>query len=94
MIGDFTRENIAKWLSRGNGGTGIYGWEDFHAVCGGIDIPWATEDGKNGFPLTSLREAEARKAAAREASGRGSQCSPTKLTAEGVAELLEMSKQA
>ena len=47
-IGEFTRENISKWLERSNcldGWTGIYGCEDFHAVCGDIDIPWATEEG-------------------------------------------------
>jgi hypothetical protein len=39
---EFTRENIAAWLDRGNCRfeIGIYGWKDFHAVCGDIDIPW------------------------------------------------------
>jgi len=47
FIGEFTRENISSFLNRGNFfETGIYGWVDFHAVCGDIDIPWATEDGK------------------------------------------------
>ncbi|HET9406014.1 MAG TPA: hypothetical protein VFO39_02140 [Candidatus Sulfotelmatobacter sp.] len=46
-IGDFTRENIVSWLNRGNFfEIGIYGWEDFHAVCGDIDIPWTDERAK------------------------------------------------
>lgn len=47
-IGEFTRENIASWLDRGNSRfmRSLLGWEDFHAVCGDVDIPWATEDGK------------------------------------------------
>ena len=48
-IGEFTRENIASWLKIGNcldGWTGIYGYEDFHAVCGDTDVPWATERAK------------------------------------------------
>jgi len=43
-IGEFTRENIASWLDRsGPIGLGLwsFGYEDFHAVCGDIDIPWA-----------------------------------------------------
>jgi hypothetical protein len=46
-IGEFTRENIVSWLERGNcldGWAGMYGYKDFHAVCGDIDIPWATEE--------------------------------------------------
>jgi hypothetical protein len=46
-IGEFTQENISSWLKRGHcldGWVGIYGCEDFHAVCGDIDIPWATEN--------------------------------------------------
>ena len=48
-IGKFTRENILSWLERGNcldGWGGVYGYEDFHAVCGNIDIPWATEEAR------------------------------------------------
>ena len=41
-IGDFTRENIAKWVDD----SGPYGFDDFHAVSGDIDIPWETESGK------------------------------------------------
>jgi hypothetical protein len=46
LIGDFTKENVGKWLSR----CGDYSidWNlyvtpitDFHAVCGDIQIPWA-----------------------------------------------------
>jgi hypothetical protein len=52
FIGEFTPENISSWLDRGNcldGYVGIYGWEDFHAVCGDIDIPWGS--GKEGASL-------------------------------------------
>ena len=75
-IGEFTRENIASWLDRGHGlsWVGIYGWEDFHAVCGDIDIPWATGDRENVFPLS------------KEPVSTVGQ----KLAAEEVAELLEM----
>jgi hypothetical protein len=50
-IGEFTRENISRWLDRGGPlawsfEMGIYGWTDFHAVCGDIDIPWATEEAR------------------------------------------------
>jgi len=46
-IGEFTRENISSFLEGGNSfETGIYGWVDFHAVCGDIDIPWATEEAR------------------------------------------------
>ncbi len=51
-IGEFTRENIVSWLKRGHcfdGMPGIYGFEDFHAVCGDIDIPWTTEEGERWF---------------------------------------------
>ena len=49
---EFTRENIAAWLDRGGRfEIGVYGWEDFHAVCGDIDIPWATKEGRLCFPL-------------------------------------------
>lgn len=52
---EFTRENIAAWLDRGNCrfDIGVYGWEDFHAVCGDIDIPWATKEGRLYFPHTA-----------------------------------------
>lgn len=56
LIGDFTRENISKWLDNApTQDLGIYGWEDFHAVCGDVDIPWATEDGWRFF-LPQYRE--------------------------------------
>ena len=46
-IGEFTRENVLAWLNAQVGGwhwehVGIV--EDFHAVCGDIDIPWATKE--------------------------------------------------
>jgi hypothetical protein len=50
-IGEFTRQNIEKWLENFGG----LGWEllypirDFHAVCDDIDIPWATEEIKRRY---------------------------------------------
>ena len=43
-IGEFTRENVAKFLEI-RGGPGDFPIQDFHAVCDDIDIPWATKDG-------------------------------------------------
>jgi hypothetical protein len=43
-IGKFTRENVAMWLeNRTRMDPGYYSG-DFHAVCGDIDIPWATKE--------------------------------------------------
>jgi hypothetical protein len=44
LIGEFRRENIARWLRSDR--MDIYGFTDFHAVCGDIDIPWTTEEGR------------------------------------------------
>ena len=51
-IGEFTRENIESLLKRGNSRfqVGVYGFEDFHAVYGDIDIPWAKEESRLCFP--------------------------------------------
>lgn len=58
-IGEFTRENIAAWLNRGNCRfeIGVYGYEDFHAVCGDIDIPWATKEAKVCWEIVYVRAA-------------------------------------
>lgn len=50
-IGEFTRENILGWLNSHTGPdwVGIIPVEDFCAVCGDIDIPWATEKAKADF---------------------------------------------
>ena len=47
-IGDFTRENVLKWMDSHTdvGWVDILPVKDFHAVCGDIDIPWATEGSK------------------------------------------------
>jgi hypothetical protein len=54
-IGEFTRENVLKWLKawlRADcngvfwGALDYFEDDDFHAVCGDIDIPWANEDTK------------------------------------------------
>jgi hypothetical protein len=47
LIGEFTRENISRWLDKGYWfEMGVYGYKDFHAVCGNLDIPWATEEAR------------------------------------------------
>jgi hypothetical protein len=56
QIGEFTRENISAWLESHTvkfpvrslsdlnvDWVGVLPVEDFHGVCGDIDIPWATE---------------------------------------------------
>jgi hypothetical protein len=50
-IGEFTRENIESWLKRGNCRfeVGVYRCEDFHTVCGDMDIPWATEESRHSY---------------------------------------------
>ncbi len=63
-IGEFTRENVSKWIESAHSRcvfeagwmespyanslfqVRIYGCEDFHAVCGDIDIPWAKEESR------------------------------------------------
>ena len=43
-IGEFTRGNIERWLaSYGGPCIECCGVQDFHAVCGKIDIPWREE---------------------------------------------------
>jgi hypothetical protein len=44
-IGEFTKENVLKWMNShtGPGWVGVFPIEDFHAVCGDIDIPWTTK---------------------------------------------------
>lgn len=54
-IGEFTRENVSRWLHSPLDGAedaskfevGIYGCKDFHAVRGDIDIPWLTKQRSN-----------------------------------------------
>ena len=42
-IGEFTRRNVAGWLSNRKTPDPYEGLpvKDFHAVCGDIEIPWA-----------------------------------------------------
>lgn len=54
-IGGFTRESILRWLENVNyhrnySLVGVLPVKDFHAVCGDIGIPWATEEGRLGLP--------------------------------------------
>ena len=57
-IGKFTRENVAKWLE--NRTRIDPGWfpVDFHAVCGDIDIPWATKEGRDCYQRTQALTAQ------------------------------------
>src|SRR5215471_16421666 len=54
-IGEFTRENVLRWLKAWLredcngffwGALNYFEDDDFHAVCGDTDIPWANEDTK------------------------------------------------
>jgi hypothetical protein len=50
FIGEFTRENVLAWMNRQRSPDWIciIPVEDFHAVCGDIDIPWAKEEVRLG----------------------------------------------
>ena len=53
-IGEFTRENVLRWLKgwlRENFSRETYYFmdDDFHAVCGDIDIPWAKEENRQAW---------------------------------------------
>jgi len=45
---EFTRENVLAWMEEqtNTDWVGIHPIEDFHAVCGDIEIPWATEEAR------------------------------------------------
>ena len=47
-IGEFTRENVLAWMESRTSPdwVGVLHVQDFHAFCGHIDIPWATEEAK------------------------------------------------
>ena len=47
-IGEFTRENVSAWFEgyTSPDWVGVPPVEDFHAVYGDIDIPWATEEAR------------------------------------------------
>jgi hypothetical protein len=53
-IGEFTTENVAKWLDI-CGGPGDFPIKDFHAVCDNIDIPWATKEGRDCYQVVQAR---------------------------------------
>lgn len=61
-IGKFTRENVGDWLANYTCKYhGLdYGWSpvDFHAVCGDIDIPWATKEGRDCYQRTQALRAQ------------------------------------
>jgi hypothetical protein len=50
-IGEFTRENVLTWMNshRGPDWVGMLPVDDFHAVCGDMDIPWATEEARLAY---------------------------------------------
>jgi hypothetical protein len=68
-IGEFTRDNVLRWMDshRGPDWVGILPIEDFHAVCGDLDIPWATEEAKLCWTRVQLlsRQRNTRLAASR-----------------------------
>jgi hypothetical protein len=53
-IGKFTRANISMWFTTLTdcGWWGVLPEKDFHAVCGDIDIPWATEESADCYRRT------------------------------------------
>ena len=57
-IGEFTRENVTAWLESRNGAdwVGVTPAKDFHAVCGEIEIPWATERHRLNWELSHKRD--------------------------------------
>jgi hypothetical protein len=58
-IGKFTRENVADWLyRRARGPDSGFCPVDFHAVCGDIDIPWATKEGRDCYQRTQALTAQ------------------------------------
>ncbi len=49
-IGEFTRENVARWLDVNAGDFSRV--IDFSAACGDVEIPWAEEE--NGFAYSDI----------------------------------------
>jgi len=56
-IGDFTRENVGRWLDKHVNPITWEGdcWIDFHAVYGDTVLPWATEEGKEQEKMPPYR---------------------------------------
>ena len=46
-IGEFTRENVDDWLGTHAGDFSSI--QDFHAVCGDVEIPWQSEENEMTF---------------------------------------------
>ena len=60
-IGEFTRENVADWLGANYVRKTRFKEDwfvDFHAVCGGQDIPWATKEGFECYQRTHALTAQ------------------------------------
>lgn len=53
-IGEFTRENISNWMKRqrSTNWLGLLPVEDFHAVCGDVDIPWQSSPGSHSHLIS------------------------------------------
>jgi hypothetical protein len=49
-IGEFTRENVERWLSTHSGD--FQHVQDFYATAGDVEIPWATEEGEIAYADT------------------------------------------
>jgi len=60
-IGRFTRKNVLAWLNYTTDPLiiGALPIEDFHAVHGKKEIPWATEDGKSIWESTTAKSERA-----------------------------------
>lgn len=57
-IGEFTRENIASFLEVCGDPSGLP-VADFHVVCDDVEIPWATEKGRDDYRhITELAAAK------------------------------------
>ena len=57
-IGKFTRVNVLTWLAKRNHTDQGFFPVDFHAVCGDIDIPWATKEGRDCYQRTQALTAQ------------------------------------
>jgi hypothetical protein len=59
FIGEFTRDNVSRWTYSHTGldWVGILPVEDVHAVCGDVDIPWATEEARLCWMKCRLKKA-------------------------------------
>ena len=52
----FTRESVERWLGCNSGD--FQSVEDFYATAGGVEIPWASEDGEMAYYNTLSEDFE------------------------------------